>query len=260
MQSERRANVSLALIGAASAGLYALLALRYPLAHSLANPRAGWADLTDATGISLACHTAIYFGLTVLYILMLRLLAPIPDAPRSSPATSRRIPLLIIVLTWLVCCGILLTVASSGESHDVFDYIFRGRMMTELGANPLTDVPTQYRGAPYFHYLAWHDFVDTYGPAWEMTSAATAATAREALKAVGLWATPDLSCPQSPLACRSLIGYVTAYRLLAIGLTGGSAWLIFSMVRRSRPHHGRGRFGGMAVEPRAAPVDSHRRA
>ena len=236
MQSERRVNASLVLIGAASAGLYARLALRYPLALSLANPRASWVDLTSATWVSLACHTAIYFGLTVLYVLALRLLTPTPDSPRRSPATSGRTPLLIIVLAWLVCCGILLTAASSGESHDIFDYIFRGRMMTELGANPLTDIPTQYRGAPHFHYLAWHDFVDTYGPVWEITSAATAATARAALKAVGLWATPNLSCPQSPLACRSLIGYVTAYRLLAVGLTGVSAWLIFSLVRRSRPH------------------------
>ena len=152
------------------------------MALSLDNPRAGWADLTAATWTSLACHTAIYFGLTVLYIVALRLLAPIPDSPRSSPATSGRTRLLIIVLTWLVCCGILLTVASSGESHDVFDYIFRGRMMTELGANPLTEVPTQYRAAPYFHYLAWHDFVDTYGPAWEMISAVTTVVARETLR------------------------------------------------------------------------------
>ena len=144
--------------------------------------------------------------------------------------------LLIIVLTWLVCCGILLTVASSGESHDIFDYIFRGRMMTELGANPLTDVPIQYRGASYFQYLAWHDHVDAYGPVWEVTSAATATIAREVLKGVGLWATSNPSCPQSPLSCHSLIGYVTAYRLLAVGLTGLSGWLILSMVRRSRPH------------------------
>ena len=236
MQSERRVNASLALIGAASAGLYALLALRYPLALSLANPRASWADLTAATWASFAYHTAIYLGLTVLYIWALRLLTPTPDAPHRPPAASGRTRLLIIVLTWLVCCGILLTVASSGESHDIFDYIFRGRMMTVLGANPLTDVPTQYRGAPYFDYLAWYDHVDAYGPVWEMTSAATAAVTRAVLGGVGTWTTSNASCPQSPLACRSLIGYVSAYRLLAVGLTGLSGWLILSMVRRSRPH------------------------
>ena len=236
MQSERRVHASLALIGAASAGLYALLALRYPLAVSLANPRGSWADLTAATWASFAYHTAIYLGLTVLYIWALRLLAPTHDAPHRPSAASDRARLLIIVLTWLVCCGILMTVASSGESHDIFDYIFRGRMMTVLGANPLTDVPTQYRGAPYFDYLAWYDHVDAYGPVWEMTSAATSAVTRAVLKGVGTWTTSNASCPQSPLACRSLIGYVSAYRLLAVGLTGLSGWLILSMVRRSRPH------------------------
>ena len=236
MSSERRVNAFLALIGLVTTGLYALLAFRYPLARSLDNPRASWADLTDPTWGSLVCHTAIYLGLTVLYILALRLLTPTPGTPRRSPAASGRARRLIVFLTWLVCCGILLTAASSGESHDVFDYIFRGRMMTELGANPLADVPTQYRSAPYFHYLAWHDHVDTYGPAWEMASAATAAATREILKAAGMWATPNASCPQSPLSCRTLIGYLTAYRLLAVGLTGFSGLLIVSMVRRNRPH------------------------
>ena len=236
MQPERRVNASLALIGAASAGLYALLALRYPLVLSLVNPRASWADLTAATWASFAYHTAIYFGLTALYILALRLLTATPDAHRRPSAASDRARRLIIVITWLVCSGILLTVASSGESHDIFDYIFRGRMLTMLGANPLTDVPSQYRGAPYFHYLAWYGHVDAYGPVWEMTSAAAAAVTRAVLKEVGTWATSNTSCPQSPLACRSLIGYVSAYRLLAVGLTGLSGWLILSMVRRSRLH------------------------
>jgi len=31
--------------------------------------------------------------------------------------------------------------APAGESHDIFDYLFRGRMMTEYQANPLVDVP-----------------------------------------------------------------------------------------------------------------------
>ena len=173
----------------------------------------------------------------MLYIWALRLLTPTPDALSPAPRGFRpHVRLLIIVLTWLVCCGILMTVASSGESHDIFDYIFRGRMMTVLGANPLTDVPTQYRGAPYFHYLAWHDHVDAYGPVWEMTSAATAAVTRAVLGESGRGPPPTPSCPQSPLACRSLIGYVSAYRLLAVGLTGLSGWLILSMVRRSRPH------------------------
>lgn len=236
MHPERRVDFSLALVGAGSAVLYALLALRYPLARSLENPRAGWADLVSVTWVSAVYHVAIYCGLTVLYVVALRLLTRAHNSPQPTPVVLSRLRVTIIILTWLACSGILMTAASSGESHDIFDYIFRGRMMAELGTNPLVEVPTHYRDAPHFHYLAWHDFVDTYGPAWEMASAATAVAAREALQAIGAWAPPDLTCPQSPLACRSLIGYVTAYRLLAVALTGLSAWLIVSMLRRSQPH------------------------
>ena len=235
MQPERRVHASLALIGAASAGLYALLALRYPLAISLQRPRADWTDPVDASWASLVVHVGIYFGLTVLYILTLRLLTPTPRSPLRVPVAPGHTQALIVVI-WLVCCGILLTVASSGESHDIFDYIFRGRMMAELGGNPLTEAPNLYRGAPYFRYLAWHSFVDAYGPIWEMASAATATGAREVLKPTGLWASLLPSCPRSPLSCHGLIGYITAYRLLAIALTGISAWLIVSMVKRNRPY------------------------
>ena len=41
----------------------------------------------------------------------------------------------------------------------------------------------------------------------------------------------QLDLPAVNPSCRNLIGYVTAYRLLAVGLTGLSGWLILSMVR-----------------------------
>jgi hypothetical protein len=235
MPSQRRANASLALMGAASAGLYALLALRYPLADSVEQPRAGWADLTTASWAAVLLHLAIYLGLTVLYIVALRLLAP-PDTPSSRARTlPGRASYLIIVLIWAACCGVLLNVAPAGESHDIFDYIFRGRMMAELGGNPLADIPREYNRAPYYRYLAWHSHVDTYGPMWEAASAAIATGTREALKVVGGWDASGRSCPQSAAACRALIGYVTGYRLAAVALAGCSAALIAGMVRRNRP-------------------------
>jgi hypothetical protein len=224
--AERDVNIRLALIGLAAAGLYVLLARRYPMAAGLSQPRAGWADLTGANWASAALHIAIYFGLTLLYIQALRLLL---RSPRSGPTRA-----LIILPVWLACSAILLAVAPSGESHDVFDYLFRGRMMTELGANPLTDVPDQYSRAPYYPYVAWRSHVDTYGPLWEMASAATAATVRSVMKAAGTWQIPVAPCPASTASCRILTAYVTGYRLLAIGLTGISAWLIAGMMRRSR--------------------------
>ncbi len=236
----RRPYIAFVLIAVASAALYALLALRYPLAASLSTPRASWTDL--ATGQTngaagwpeFAYHAGLYLGLTVLYLLALRLLIQPPVLRVSAPA--RRLLVAIILLGWLVSSGILLAVAPGGESHDIYDYLFRGRMIVELGANPLSEVPAQYSRAPYYLYLAWHDHVDTYGPAWEMTSAGVAALSRLALLAGGLPVGAGVDCPASPLACRMLVGYITAYRLLAVALTGLSGWLVAALVGRNRPH------------------------
>ena len=107
--------------------------------------------------------------------------------------------------------------------------------MAELGANPLVDLPIQYRWTPFFRYVGWHSHVDTYGPLWEMTSAATAIVVREALQALDWWKSLQANCPQTPEGCRTLVAYLSAYRLLAIALTGLSAALIVSLVRRNRP-------------------------
>jgi hypothetical protein len=156
----------------------------------------------------------------------------LPDVALQHTARKQT---LVIVVVWLACSCALLFMSPSGESHDIFDYTFRGRMMVELGANPLAEPPIDFRSAAFFSYLAWHSHVDTYGPLWEMASAGVAISVRTVLQMFGLWKPTELACPQAADACRTLIGYLTGYRLLAIGLTGVSALLLASMVRRSRP-------------------------
>lgn len=219
----------LLLIGGGLIVCCGLLALRYPLGSSLQEPRASWVTLVEPTWINPGYHLALYLGLTILYLSALRLLA-MP----ANPAPPKRIYGLIISV-WLIASLLLFNMAASGESHDIFDYIFRGRMMAELGANPLADTPISYRRSAYFAYLAWHSHVDTYGPVWEMSSGAVASSTRFVLKGLGIWGENLPSCPQNPLSCQMLIGYLTGYRLFAVGLTGLSAWLIASMVRRNRP-------------------------
>ena len=127
-------------------------------------------------------------------------------------------------------------VAPAGESHDIFDYLFRGRMMTEYQANPLVEVPESFSlSTPYSRYLAWREHVDTYGPVWEASSAAVSSGVHQVANWLGWWDEDSPVCPKSPESCRLLIVYVTGYRLLAISLTGLSGWLIFSMVRRRKP-------------------------
>ena len=215
----------------ASLALYLCLAVRYPLGPGLLDPRASWASLIGPTGLNAAWHIAIYLGLTLLYLAALRLLTP---AQQESRSPSRgQIPLIIAV--WIACSGVLMFVAPSGESHDIFDYLFRGRMMTEYQANPLVDVPESFGlTPPYTRYLAWRKHVDTYGPIWEASSSAVASSVRQVTSWLGWWDESYLVCPKSPESCRLLMVYVTGYRLLAISLTGLTGCLIASIVRRSQ--------------------------
>ena len=216
----------------ASVGLYLLLAWRYPIMPSLENPRASWATIVEPTLGNAVLHILIYLGLTLLYLTIIRLLISLQGEAASHSGWG----ISLIVGAWLICSGVLMTVAPAGESHDIFDYTFRGRMMTEYDDNPLVDVPDSYPlSTPYSRYLAWRKHVDTYGPIWEASSATIANGVRQVASRLGWWNDDYPVCPKSPESCRLLVVYVTGYRLLAIALTGISGWLIFSIVKRSQP-------------------------
>ena len=221
--------MKLGAVALASLVLYILLALRYPLWPSLVEPRASWTSMVEATWLSAAYHLLIYLGLILLYLLALRLLTP--SELENNPPNQGKV--LLILVSWLVCSVTLMFVAPAGESHDIFDYLFRGRMMTEYQANPLVDVPKSFGlSTPYARYLAWWKYVDTYGPVWEASSAAVSNGVRQVTDWLGWWSEDYPVCPKSPESCRLLVVYVTGYRLLAISLTGLSGWLIASIVKR----------------------------
>jgi hypothetical protein len=186
--------------------------------------------LVEPNGVNLVYHLAIYLGLTLLYVSGLHILKQVAALEGAEFRPKRY--LCFVIAVWLVCAALLFGMAPGGESHDIFDYIFRGRMMTELSANPLAETPKHFDKTPYYRYVAWHSHVDTYGPLWEMTSAAVAYGVRDSLQRMGWWDVNAPSCPRSPLSCRMLIGYLSGYRLLAVGLSAFSGWLIVSMVAR----------------------------
>jgi len=229
---KHRKLIRLSIYSLASLGLYILLAWRYPLMPSLENPRASWASMVDPTLGNASLHILIYLGLTLLYIAMLRLLTPTSGETES----HLRLEISLIIGAWLACSGVLLAVAPAGESHDIFDYTFRGRMMTVYHANPLVDVPDSYPvSTPYSRFLAWRKHVDTYGPIWEASSAAISSGVRQVARWLHWWNDIHPVCPKSPRSCRLLAVYITGYRLFAISLTGLSGWLIFSIVRYRQP-------------------------
>ncbi len=219
------------IIASASLVLYLLLALQYPIGPSLDDPRANWANMVAPTWLNAVYHLLIYLGLILLYIVALRLLT---SSDVKSETHPRRL-IFIILAGWLACSVVLMFMAPAGESHDIFDYLFRGRLMTEYQANPLVDVPEDFDlSTPYSRYLAWRKYVDTYGPVWEASSAAVSGSVHKVAEWLGWWNEDAPVCPKSPESCRLLITYITGYRLLAIVLTGFSGWLIYNMVRRGQ--------------------------
>ena len=219
-------------------GLYLILVIKFPLRDSLADPRASWPSLVGNDLPWIGFQVVIYFCLFLLYKNSIRQLLPFnlkgPEGlagnPIHDPWANR-----IIVFGWLACCAVLLTSAAAGESHDIFDYVFRGRMMVEYQANPLVDIPKTLSRAHYYLYTAWYKNVDTYGPVWEMTSAGIAAVVHFMSPLFGGMNLNLPSCPDSPEPCRWLVVYLTGYRLLAIILTGISAILIARIIRPIQP-------------------------
>lgn len=210
-QTERGRGTNLALLGALSVALYAGLALAYPLANGLRTPGASWAVLAGFAPTATLLHAALYGLATLLYALALR---GTLRGGRGGPGS-----IVLIVGVWVACSAVLLG-AYPGDSTDVFDYLFRGRMLVEHGASPLRVVPAQFAADPLYAYVHWTHHVDTYGPLWEYASWAVAA-----LVGRGSWADEEAL----------LVAAVTGYRLLAISLAGLCAALIAASVRRRAP-------------------------
>jgi hypothetical protein len=201
----------LIVLGVASALLYALgITTRYPLAPGLQHVRAGWATLMRSSLRAGLWHGAIYVLLIAAYMLAMRL------ALRLDPRQTRA-AIIVIVGGWLLCSASLAG-AYPGESLDIFDYLFRGRMLVEYGASPLAMAPVAFNTRPFYEYLTWRGQVDTYGPLWEYASALAA------------WAVHYVAGRAD-----SLIAYILGYRLLAVLLTGLSGILVVSIVRRGAP-------------------------
>jgi len=203
------ALVALVALAVGSALVYWLdIAHVYPLRVRLGIPHQTWPPFVD---YSLAAGARL--ALTYL-LLMLGYVAALFIVERALQRSARS-TIVLIGVGWLVFAAVLLG-AYPGESRDVFDYLVRGRMLVFEGASPLATTPSAFPNARFMRYISWRDAVDTYGPLWEYASGATA------------W----LVGASGPA---TLSRYIIGYRLLAIGLSGMCAVLIWQIVRRSSP-------------------------
>jgi hypothetical protein len=183
---------------------------QYPLAHGIRTPRASWPQLVDFSRWAALQHAVVYALLIGCYMLALRLTLRLNVA-------HTRISIVVIVGGWLMS-GVVLLGAYPGESLDVFDYLFRGRMLVRLGASPLAVTPDAFPSHAFYRYVSWKGWVDTYGPIWEYASGATAWLVGESGRMV-------------------LVRYIVGYRLLALSLTLVCGVLIALIVRQTVPFH-----------------------
>jgi hypothetical protein len=102
------------------------------------------------------------------------------------------------------------------SSTDMYDYLFRGRMLVHYGSNPYTEVPKSFQNDPLMPYVAWKYAVSAYGPIWEDMSAVVA------------WLAGELpGAPADPRAL--LLGYLLGYKMLAVLgylLCAGAIWAV----------------------------------
>jgi hypothetical protein len=196
-----------------SALLYARgITAGYPHAVGLRDPRVGWYWISGRS-IRAGIVFAVVLGLLMLcYALAARVTLRLRGARGRAIAP-------IIIGGWLVSAFALLG-AYPGESFDIFDYLFRGRMIVEYGASPLAVAPFVFKNQPFYEYITWRGQVDTYGPIWEYASGAVA------------WVVPHVVGRSA-----SQIAYIVGYRLLAVLLAGMCGLLIALIVRRSAPAH-----------------------
>ena len=142
---------------------------------------------------------------------------------------------LVVVTVWLAASFLLLWATPGGDSHDIYDYIYRGRLQVEEGVSPLAVTPKAAPRMAFYAYTAWKENVDTYGPLWEYASGGVAWAVGRWLRATGGFPVGISDCPKSPVACSALMAWVTGYRLLAILLAGLVGWLIYALVQREHP-------------------------
>lgn len=210
------------------------LAVRYPLTFGLQHANATWIKPNAGSFTALTLHAGLYLLLTVIYVAALRLCTS--SAVGLSP---KRPDCWFIFLIWLLSSVSLLFVSPNGESHDLYDYTFRGRLLDFMGASPLAQTPNQFPSMAFYRYIAWREHVDTYGPLWEYVSWGVARSVRLGLTWASQHAATPGACPATPRACQVLAAYLTSYRLVAIGLTGLAGVFVYQLIQATRPQEAR---------------------
>ena len=222
----------LSSIGIGSALGYAAALLRFPLLGIYAQPIQNLDKLTGSNGwigLSLAVGVLALFGLYALGALALAAgasgLGSRAGGATLAPSPRSQALLALMLIGFPLLFLALLVFVYPTSSVDLYDYMFRGRMLVRYGANTFIDVPSDFKSDPLFWYVAWRRAVTAYGPLWEGLSWLTARLAGEAPGLPGAGASRDAELLRLMLAYKGLaaLGFLSC---------GAAIWLV---LRRSAP-------------------------
>jgi hypothetical protein len=225
------------LLGVGAALCYTAALARFPLLAIYAQPIQNLEKLTHSdswAGLGLAAWTLLLFGGYALGALALYWAV----GARSGPGRSPQALLLVVLIGFPLVFLALLVLVYPTTSVDLYDYMFRGRMLVRYQANTFVKVPIDFQDDPLFWYVAWRRAVTAYGPLWEGLSWLTARLAGERpLAAVVLVGGkvqeigPALDLAQEAELLRLMLAYKG---LAALGFVGCGA-AIWAVLRRTRP-------------------------
>ena len=227
MQSEKSVQIPhqlglIALLGIGSALVYAVALLRFPLLAIYNHPIQNLDKLTHSDGrigLVLAGYVVLLF---VGYAVGALLLSGMARAGGRSGA--RRIALVVIGFALLFIALLLLVYPTT--SVDLYDYLFRGRMLVRYEANTFVRIPRDFERDPLYGYVAWKRAVTAYGPLWEGMNWLTARLAGE---------TPGAATPAA--GDTGLLRLLLAYKgLAALGflLCGAAIWAALGRIAPQR--------------------------
>jgi hypothetical protein len=151
-------------------------------------------------------------------------------------AGGRRRALALVVIGFPLIFLALLVLVYPTTSVDLYDYIFRGRMLARYHANTFVQVPIEFQKDPLFWFVAWRRAVTAYGPLWEGLSWLTATIAGETPGQPGAGPMPGrftIAIARDAELLRLMLAY-KGLGALGFLLCGGAIW---AMLRRIAPQH-----------------------
>lgn len=163
------ALAALVVLGGVSGMAYYLGFVQpYKLTENYRTPLQDLAKLSGASGPAANEWALTWIVLFAGYLLAFRFCPPGDRVTRN----FRRVALAIIGGCAAFYSINMLFMYPVGAA-DIFDQIFRARLLSHYGLNPFITLPASIQGDPLQQYVAWRGDPSPYGPVWELLAGGT---------------------------------------------------------------------------------------